>query len=183
MAQCGVDIDPLVGQQPVHLLDRMLGHQAARQGEALADRIDRQRSGLDDADGLPRSKGFGSVSSSAPRIMVARAEIRDLPARGNQYMTCADCEATPACIDSFSTESAQKVGSLCPASQATKAAISLRDRRLMLLGNFGLLPSSTSCRNGTAIRAATMRSRNYHSNVSKEEEIPSAWRRRMAHES
>ena len=104
VAQCGVDIDPLVGQQPVHLLDRMLGHQAARQGEALADRIDRQRSGLDDADGLPRSKGFGSVSSSAPRIMVARAEIRNLPARGNQYMTCADCEATPACIDSFSTE-------------------------------------------------------------------------------
>ena len=51
MAQCGVDIDPLVGQQPVHLLDRMLGYQAARQGEALADRIDRQRSGLDDAEG------------------------------------------------------------------------------------------------------------------------------------
>jgi hypothetical protein len=51
VAQCGVDIDPLVGQQPVHLLDRMLGHQAARQGEALADRIDRQRSGLDDAEG------------------------------------------------------------------------------------------------------------------------------------
>ena len=51
VAQCGVDIDPLVGQQPVHLLDRMLGYQAARQGEALADRIDRQRSGLDDAEG------------------------------------------------------------------------------------------------------------------------------------
>src|ERR1700737_3052082 len=66
---------------------------------------------------------------------------------------------------------------------ATKAAISLRDCRSMLLGNFGLLPSSTSSRNGTAICAATMRSRNYHSNGSKEEEIPSAWRRRTAHES
>jgi hypothetical protein len=41
--------------------------------------------------------------------MVACAEIRDLPARGNQSMTCADCEATPACLDSFSTESAQKI--------------------------------------------------------------------------
>jgi len=25
-AQCGVDVASLVGQQPVHLLDRMLGH-------------------------------------------------------------------------------------------------------------------------------------------------------------
>ena len=30
---------------------------------------------------FPESKGFGSVSSSAPRIMVACAEICDLPAR------------------------------------------------------------------------------------------------------
>src|ERR1700732_2493571 len=67
------------------------------------------RTGRQGSSGLPRSKGFGSVSSSAPRIMVACAEIRDLPARGNQSMTCADCEATPACLDSFSTESAQKV--------------------------------------------------------------------------
>ena len=51
VAQRGVDIDPLVGQQPVYLLDRMLGHEAARQGEALADRIDRQGSRLDDAEG------------------------------------------------------------------------------------------------------------------------------------
>ena len=30
----------------------------------------------------------------APRIMVAYAEIRDLPARGNQSMTCAEYEST-----------------------------------------------------------------------------------------
>jgi hypothetical protein len=42
MARCGVDFDTLVGQQPVHLLDRALGQKAARQGEALAGRIDRK---------------------------------------------------------------------------------------------------------------------------------------------
>jgi len=51
VAQRGVDIDSLVGQQPIHLLDRMLGHQATRQGEAVADRIDHQGSGLDGAEG------------------------------------------------------------------------------------------------------------------------------------
>jgi hypothetical protein len=51
VAQRGVDIDPLVGQQPVNLLDRVLGHQTPRQGKALADRIDRQGRGLDDAEG------------------------------------------------------------------------------------------------------------------------------------
>lgn len=40
VARCRADIDSLVGQQPLRLLDRMLGHQAARQGEALANRID-----------------------------------------------------------------------------------------------------------------------------------------------
>jgi hypothetical protein len=44
---CGVAIDSLVGQQPIHLL----GHQATRQGESLANRIDRQGSGSDDAEG------------------------------------------------------------------------------------------------------------------------------------
>jgi hypothetical protein len=33
-------------------------------------------------------------------IMVACAEIRDLPARGNQSTTCAEYESTPACRDS-----------------------------------------------------------------------------------
>jgi hypothetical protein len=32
--------------------------------------------------------------------MVAYAEIRDLPARGNQSTTCAEYESTPACRDS-----------------------------------------------------------------------------------
>jgi hypothetical protein len=50
VAQRGVDIDPMIGQQPIHLLDRMLGHKAARQSQALSDRIDRQGGGLDDAE-------------------------------------------------------------------------------------------------------------------------------------
>ena len=41
-----------------------------------------------------------------------------------------------------------------------------------LASNFGLLPSSTSCRNGTAIRAATMRSRNYHSTSLRRKKFP-----------
>jgi len=42
VARCGGDIDPLVGPQPVHLLDRGLGRKAARQGAALAGRLDRK---------------------------------------------------------------------------------------------------------------------------------------------
>ena len=48
--QDGVDVDPIVGQQPVHLLDRVFGDQAARQCEPLTDRIDRQRRGSDDPE-------------------------------------------------------------------------------------------------------------------------------------
>jgi hypothetical protein len=51
VAQRGVDIDPCVGQQPVHLLGGMLGYQAARQSETLTDRIDGQGRGPDDAEG------------------------------------------------------------------------------------------------------------------------------------
>jgi hypothetical protein len=47
VAQGGIDIDPLVGQQPVDLLDRMLGRQPARQRQAMPDRADRQRAGPD----------------------------------------------------------------------------------------------------------------------------------------
>ena len=50
MAQRGIEIDPLVRQQPVHLFNGMLGHQAARQGEALSDCIDGQGGGPDDAE-------------------------------------------------------------------------------------------------------------------------------------
>jgi hypothetical protein len=42
VTQGGVDIDPLVGQQPIDLLDRMLGGQPARQRQTLSDRADRQ---------------------------------------------------------------------------------------------------------------------------------------------
>ena len=47
MPQQGIDVDALVGQQPVHLLDRMLGQPPARQRQTLADQADRQRRGLD----------------------------------------------------------------------------------------------------------------------------------------
>jgi hypothetical protein len=32
LAKRGIDIDAVVGQQPVHLFDRVFGGQAARQG-------------------------------------------------------------------------------------------------------------------------------------------------------
>jgi hypothetical protein len=48
VAQRGIDIDPLVGQQPVDLLDRMLARQPARQRQAMSDRADRQRTSPDD---------------------------------------------------------------------------------------------------------------------------------------
>ena len=47
MPQQGIDVDALVGQQPVHLLDRVLGQPPACQRQTLADQADRQRRGLD----------------------------------------------------------------------------------------------------------------------------------------
>ena len=47
MDQQGIDVDAPVGQQPVHLLDRVLGQPPARQRQTLADQADRQRRGLD----------------------------------------------------------------------------------------------------------------------------------------
>ena len=38
----GIDVDAAVGQQSVHLLDRVLGQSAARQRQTLADQADRQ---------------------------------------------------------------------------------------------------------------------------------------------
>jgi hypothetical protein len=51
---------------------------------------------------FPKVKGLIPSHRLAPRIMVGYAEIRDLPARGNQSMTCAEAEyeSTPACRDS-----------------------------------------------------------------------------------
>ena len=56
MPQQGIDVDALVGQQPVHLLDRMLGQPPARQRKTLADQADRQRRGLDRPRRQPRPK-------------------------------------------------------------------------------------------------------------------------------
>src|ERR1700730_13650355 len=46
---------------------------------------------------FPKAKGLVPSHRLAPRIMVAYAEIRDLPARGNQSMTCAEYKSTQAC--------------------------------------------------------------------------------------
>jgi len=51
MAQGGIDVEALVGQQAVHLLDGMLGDQAAGQRQSLTDGMDRQGRCLDDAEG------------------------------------------------------------------------------------------------------------------------------------
>ena len=56
LGQQGVDIDPLVGQQAVHLLDGVLRVQPACQRQALADQRDRQRGRLDRSQ---RSSGQG----------------------------------------------------------------------------------------------------------------------------
>src|SRR6202162_5414439 len=46
-----VDVDRRIGQQPVDLLDRMLGFQTTGGGEALANRTDRQRAAVQHAKG------------------------------------------------------------------------------------------------------------------------------------
>ena len=51
-----VDIDGWIGQQPVHLFDRMLGQAPAGQRQALADHGDRKRSGLDHPKRGPRQR-------------------------------------------------------------------------------------------------------------------------------
>jgi hypothetical protein len=50
VAARGIDADPLVGQQPVHRFDGMLGDQTARQRQTLSDRVDRQGRGSDDTE-------------------------------------------------------------------------------------------------------------------------------------
>ena len=50
---------------------------------------------------FPKAKGLVPSHRLAPRLMVAYAEIRDLLARGNQSMTCAEYESTSACRDSL----------------------------------------------------------------------------------
>jgi hypothetical protein len=47
MDQQSIDVDALVGQQPVHLLDGVLGQPPARQRQTLADQANRQRCRLD----------------------------------------------------------------------------------------------------------------------------------------
>src|SRR3984893_6992083 len=54
-----------------------------------------------------KAKGLVPSHRLAPRIMVAYAEIRDLPARGNQSMTCAEYESTPASRDSLFFQNSQ----------------------------------------------------------------------------
>ena len=60
MPQQGIDVDALVGQQPVHLLDRVLGQPPACQRQTLADQADRQRGGLDRAKRGP-GKGLHAL--------------------------------------------------------------------------------------------------------------------------
>ena len=45
-----IDFDAVVGQQAVHLLDRVLGRPAARRGEAMSDSRNRERGAVQDAD-------------------------------------------------------------------------------------------------------------------------------------
>ena len=49
VGQDGVDIDAIVGQQPVYLFDRVFGDQATREGQPLTDCMNRQGCGPDDA--------------------------------------------------------------------------------------------------------------------------------------
>jgi hypothetical protein len=50
VAQCSIDIDTFVGEQPVHLFDGMFGDQAAGQGQSLTDGVDREGRRPDDAE-------------------------------------------------------------------------------------------------------------------------------------
>ena len=44
------DVERRIAQEPVHLLDRVLGVQPARLGQARANRVNGQRDGVDHAD-------------------------------------------------------------------------------------------------------------------------------------
>jgi hypothetical protein len=48
-----------------------------------------------------KAKGLVPSHRLAPRIVGAYAEIRDLSARGNQSMTCAESKPTQACRGSL----------------------------------------------------------------------------------
>ena len=54
-----------------------------------------------EAVGFPKAKGLVLSHRLAPRIMVVYPKIRILLARGNQSMTCAEYESTPACRGSL----------------------------------------------------------------------------------
>jgi hypothetical protein len=50
---------------------------------------------------FPKAKRLVPSHRLASRIIVAYAESRDLPARGNQSMTCAEYNSTQACRGSL----------------------------------------------------------------------------------
>ena len=52
-----------------------------------------------------KAKGLVPSHRLAPRIMVAYAEIRDLPARGNQSMTYAEYKSTQPVVVLYFSES------------------------------------------------------------------------------
>ena len=73
MAQQGIDVDAPVGQQPINLLDRVLGHPPARQCQTLADHADRQRCGLDRAE-----RGLGQRLHPFGMQVVAKQRVEEV---------------------------------------------------------------------------------------------------------
>jgi hypothetical protein len=60
---------------------------------------------IKEAVDFPKAKGLVPSHRLAPRIMVAYAEIRDLPARGNQSMTSAEYKSTQPVVVLYFSES------------------------------------------------------------------------------
>jgi hypothetical protein len=87
MGQQGIDIDPVVGQQAVHLLDRMLGQPSASKRQTLADQADRQRRGLDhpQSGACQRQHALGMQICAEQRVHKAVDTFK-----GKRPMSCRD---------------------------------------------------------------------------------------------
>ncbi len=68
-------------------------------GQGRACHAGRRRKGRQGRGGVPKSRGFGCVSSSGPANHGCMGKIRGLPVRGNQSLTRAECEARQARLD------------------------------------------------------------------------------------
>src|SRR5580765_4935408 len=128
MGQDGVDIDAIVGQQPVNLFDSVFGDQATREGQPLTDCMNRQRCGPDDAE-----RGIGQ-RQNAFSVHVSTQQISKEPVNAVEAKGLVRFHRLPRVSGYLRVES-ERNGFRQPAQDKRK----IRNRERALLIPFGIL--------------------------------------------